>query len=215
MASKPAKPKTPGQLRAAAKKKAKIQAAKRTPEQKKATRASISAVVDTAKENREGAKVGRPPVYRPEICETVTRFCLLGMTDLELAQALGVSEQVISLWKEQHPEFLEAIDEGRHKADARVANSLYHRALGYSHKEDDIRTLSVGGGRSEIVITPTVKHYPPDTAAASLWLRNRQGAKWREKTEVEHSGRLSLDKLPDEELRAQLEELNRRLGIVK
>jgi hypothetical protein len=43
----------------------------------------------------------------------------------------------------------------------------------------------VGG---EIVITPTVKHYPPDTSAATLWLKNRQGAVWRDKVENVHVG---------------------------
>ena len=45
--------------------------------------------------------------------------------------------------------------------------------------------MASGNGQgSEIVITPTVKHYPPDTQAASLWLRNRQPQLWRDKTEV-------------------------------
>ena len=30
---------------------------------------------------------------------------------------------------------------------------------------------------------PYVEHYPPDTAAASLWLRNRQPKLWRERSE--------------------------------
>ena len=33
-------------------------------------------------------------------------------------------------------------------------------------------------------------HYPPDTQAASLWLRNRQPAKWRDRQEVNHTGTL-------------------------
>jgi hypothetical protein len=38
----------------------------------------------------------------------------------------------------------------------------------------------------EIVMTPTVKRYPPDTAAAIFWLKNRQRAKWRDKIEHDH-----------------------------
>jgi hypothetical protein len=48
-----------------------------------------------------------------------------------------------------------------------------------------------------------VKCYPPDTAAASLWLRNRQPAKWRDKTDVEHSGGISLTELAVEIVRAR------------
>ena len=73
---------------------------------------------------------------------------------------------------------------GKTRADALVSQSLLERAVGYSHPDVDIRTISVGNGLSEIIQTPIIKHYPPDTAAASLWLRNRQPDKWRDKPEV-------------------------------
>lgn len=161
---------------------------------------------------REGE--GRPSKYKPEFCEQATNYCLLGATDKELAKFFDVTESTIALWKVEHPEFSDSICEGRDKADAHIAKALYHRAKGYSHKEDDIRTVSIGGGRSDIVVTPTVKHYPPDTQAASLWLRNRQPGRWRDKVEVEHGGRLMLDQLPQEELDARFMELQARLGVV-
>jgi len=161
------------------------------------------------------AKLGRPSAYQPEYCQLATNYCLMGATDAELAKYFYVAEQTINNWKLQHPEFLESIANGREKADAHIAASMYHRAKGYSHVEDDIRTVAMGMNQgSEIVITPTIKHYPPDTAAASLWLRNRQPGKWRDKVDVEHSGRLRLDQLPDGELTERLAEVQKRLGIV-
>lgn len=132
-------------------------------------------------------KVGRPSSYKEEYAELAYKFCLLGATDTRLAEMFEVTISTIHEWKQSVPEFSSAIKKGREWADANVASSLYHRALGYSHAEDDIRTMSVGHGQSEIVITPTVKHYPPDTAAASLWLRNRQPQLWRDKIENVHS----------------------------
>ncbi|MOA55620.1 hypothetical protein D3C78_1794470 [compost metagenome] len=41
---------------------------------------------------------------------------------------------------------------------------------------------------NQVVREEYVEHYPPDTPAASLWLRNRQPAKWRDKIQTEHSG---------------------------
>ena len=120
--------------------------------------------------------MGRPTKYRPEYAEQVETLCLLGLTDKEIAANLGVAESTINKWKTEFPEFSESIKKGKVVADGAVAGALYHRALGYSHPEDDIR--SVGG---EIVITPTTKHYPPDTGAAIFWLKNRQPAKWRDK----------------------------------
>jgi hypothetical protein len=37
------------------------------------------------------------------------------------------------------------------------------------------------GNSKEPVYAEYTEHYPPDTGAASLWLRNRQPEKWRDK----------------------------------
>jgi len=131
--------------------------------------------------------VGRPTSYKEEYAELAFKFCLLGANNEKLAQLFEVAGATIDNWIRDIPEFLGAVKRGREKADAEVAHSLYHRALGYSHPEDDIRTLSIGQGQSEIVITPTIKHYPPDTGAATLWLKNRQPKLWRDKVENVHS----------------------------
>lgn len=127
--------------------------------------------------------VGRPTKYKPEYCELAYKFCLLGATDVRLAELFDVNPDTIATWKREYPEFSESCFKGRDIADAEIANSLYHRAKGYSHPEVDIKVI-----QNEIVKTPLIKHYPPDTNAASLWLRNRQSAKWRDKTEQEISG---------------------------
>lgn len=190
--------------------------AKKAPA-KKATGKKLARVTVNAEKKPEPEKrsVGRPTKYKPEYCDLAYKFCLLGATDKRLAELFEVNEDSIHEWKKIYPEFSESICNGREIADADIAKSLYHRAKGYSHPEDDIRTVSVGGGRSDIVITPTIKHYPPDTTAASLWLRNRQPALWRDKVDVEHSGKIGLDRLPDEELEARLMETMSRLGTLK
>jgi DNA-binding XRE family transcriptional regulator len=124
------------------------------------------------------AKVGRPTKYRPEYAEQVFKLCLLGATDEQLADFFGVSVQTIYNWTEQEPEFFESRRKGKEEADANVAHALYHRALGYSHPEEKIFSYEGGVVRAE-----TVKHYPPDTAAAFIWLKNRAG--WRDKQEVD------------------------------
>ena len=89
----------------------------------------------------------------------------------------------------KYPKFLESIKKGKINADANVAKSLYHRACGYQHKEDKIfHNPSAKKKKDRVVIVPTTKHYPPDTAAAFIWLKNRAG--WRDKQETE----LSLSK---------------------
>jgi hypothetical protein len=129
------------------------------------------------------APVGRPSSYKPEYAEQAYKLCLLGATDKKMADFFGVSEKTLNNWKTEVPEFLQSMSAGKEQADAVIAESLFHRAKGYSHPEVDIRVVD-----HAIVQTPLTKHYPPDTQAASLWLRNRQPKLWRDKVDMEHAG---------------------------
>ena len=130
----------------------------------------------------------RPSLFKPEYVEWAEKFARLGATDKDLASVFEVSLSTIEAWKRDKVEFLNALKRGKAQADAEVASKLFHRATGYEHPEDDIRTVSMGDGAgSEIVITPTVKHYPPDTTAAIFWLKNRRPDLWRDKVHQEIS----------------------------
>lgn len=134
-------------------------------------------------------KRGRPSAFRPEYAEQTYKLCLLGATDATLADFFGVSTQTINAWKKAQPDFLDAMKRGKSVADANVAHSLYHRAIGYEHEAVKILTVARGGNTgSDIEEVPYIERYPPDTAAAFIWLKNRQPAQWRDKQEVEHSG---------------------------
>ena len=131
----------------------------------------------------EEIKVGRPTDYKKEYCEQAYKLCLLGATDKEMADFFQVAESTFYLWKDKHREFSEALTRGKVGADAEIAKSLYHRAKGYEHKETITATF-----QGKITDTMDVtKHYPPDTPAATLWLKNRQPDKWRDKVEVDQN----------------------------
>lgn len=119
---------------------------------------------------------GRPSELNEKIIKQAYKLALLGLTDAEMADIWGVSETTVNNWKLAEPKFLESLKKGKVDADADVAASLYERAKGYAHPEEKVFC-------SDGVITThtTTKHYPPDTAAAMIWLRNRQGTKWRDK----------------------------------
>ncbi|MFO0157479.1 MAG: hypothetical protein ACK51V_00405, partial [bacterium] len=135
---------------------------------------------DTDKRGR-----GRPTDYKPEYCELATKFCLLGADDEDLARMFDVDVRTIYLWKDAHPDFIQAITEGKDIADAEISAKLFHRAKGYSHKAVKI-VADAKTGMEHIV--PYTEHYPPDTAACIFWLKNRQRAKWRDKVEQEVTG---------------------------
>lgn len=133
---------------------------------------------------------GRPTSFKKEYVEQARKLAALGATDREAAEFFKVAESTLYLWKHTHPEFSEALKVGKETADARVEQSLYRRALGYSH--DAVKIMTVEG---EVVQTPFVEHYPPDTTAAIFWLKNRRPDQWRDKQDVEHSGALKVEKI--------------------
>lgn len=127
---------------------------------------------------------GRPSDYDPENTpRQANKVCLMGATDADLADFFDVSETTINNWKNEHPEFLASIKEGKKQADANVARSLYERALGYEHSE-----VHVSNYQGEITLTPLTKHYPPETTAGIFWLKNRQPDKWRDRKHTEITG---------------------------
>lgn len=147
------------------------------------------------------SKRGRPTSYKSEYAEQAYKLCLLGATDVEMADFFGVTEQTLHNWRKAHPKFLESTTRGKMLADAEVAEKLFHRAKGYSH--DAVKIFNNNGIE---MIVPYIENYPPDTQAASLWLRNRQPKKWRDKQEIDHTSSdrsmspASAENLTDEQL---------------
>ena len=119
---------------------------------------------------------GRPTIWKDAFCELARKRCILGATNPELADFLGVSISSVELWMRTKPKFSRAIYGGREGFDERVSNALGLRALGYTHEDEQIFQF-----QGEIIRAKTVKHYPPDTEAAKFWLRNRNPSKWRDK----------------------------------
>lgn len=142
--------------------------------------------------------IGRPSKYRSEFAEQARKLCLLGATDKELADFFGISTGTLDNWKNEYPEFLSSLKEGKDLADAVVAEKLFKRATGYEHKA--VKIVADAKTKDEHIVEYT-ERYPPDTTACIFWLKNRQRDKWRDKVETEHSGNIGLvdflSELPD------------------
>jgi hypothetical protein len=119
------------------------------------------------------SNAGRPTLYKPEHAAEAYEHCLLGMTNAALAELFGVAPRTIDNWIADIAEFGNAVRAGRARADARVARSLYERAVGYRCTVER-KVLHRGEERT---LSSTVQ-YPPDTQACMFWLRNRWRALW-------------------------------------
>jgi len=106
---------------------------------------------------------GRPTLYRRELCDRLVEAMSEGLSAEAAAAEIGVSARSLFNWQHQHPEFLQAIQEGR------------QRALLWWEK----RALAMASGE------------PGNTQIVMLGLRNRSRAAhgWNNDTlKVEHTG---------------------------
>lgn len=132
---------------------------------------------------------GRPTDYKDEFARSAEKLTALGATDIELADFFEVNVRTIYRWKHDHDEFCHALNKGKDKADERVINSLYQKAVGY---EQEAVKIFMPGGATEPVYAPYREKIAPDTTAAIFWLKNRKPEQWRDKQEVSHTGSLEV-----------------------
>lgn len=141
-------------------------------------------------------KGGRPTDFRPEYCEQATALCRLGATDKEMAAFFGCAESTLYLWQKEHAEFSEAIRAGKLVADMEMANSMYKLGKGHDYYEDQavkVKDVQYADGKKiaeteRVEIVQVRKIVPPEMAAISMWLTNRQKDKWKHRVSNEHAG---------------------------
>src|SRR6266478_1068893 len=133
----------------------------------------------------EAIRTGRPTIYRPELATLARKLALLGATDQEMADASSTDQGTLDRWKTRHKEFRIAIQLGKIRADAEIAESLYNRARGMS-----LPAVKIFQGTPEAgpVIVPHQQHLPPDVGAAKLWLSRRQPDLRRERRRSTSAG---------------------------
>lgn len=154
----------------------------------KGTKCSIAQLGNTNSVGNKGG-TGNPRYaekWKDANVDLCFKFSLLGATEERLAEMFGVTKKTIFNWMHRNPAFREAYENGRAKADAEIAYSLYHRAKGFEHDDIELKVVSLGDGMgSEVQQIPVRRIYPPDTTAVRYWLNNRNPAKWADKKEGE------------------------------
>ena len=57
--------------------------------------------------------VGRPTEYKELFNEQVFEMALLGLSDVQMSNIIGISEVTFNAWKHKHPEFLKSLTQGK------------------------------------------------------------------------------------------------------
>lgn len=132
---------------------------------------------------RPMAKMGRPTKYHDRLTMLAARLLAeKGMTDVQIAEELEVTEATITGWKKKYPDFFSSLKEGKSSADDKVEAALYQRAIGFVNPK--AVKIFMPQGAPEPIYAPYEEYYAPDVAAAFIWLKNRRPEKWRDKHEV-------------------------------
>ena len=156
--------------------------------------------------NRGG---GRKTVYSPKMAAVARKCCERGMTDIEVADMLGIGLATLYRWKAEHPAFSRVFKLGKAEADDRVERSLYSRAIGYDYIAEKAAMTRHGEKTMRYR-----QHIPPDTAAAVWYLKNRRPDRWRDAHRHEHVTN-PYDHIEDAaELRALLTKQAQDLGLI-
>ncbi|MFA6103136.1 MAG: hypothetical protein WCV67_07015 [Victivallaceae bacterium] len=116
--------------------------------------------------------------YDENFPERAMRFAEDGLTDGQIAYRMGIARSSFYTYKQQHPEFAEAIEVGRDVIDSRIENRLLELALGNY-------TITTHVTDHEGRTRTTVKDAIPNLKAIQYWLERsdqRKGIK-REKQE--------------------------------
>jgi len=110
----------------------------------------------------------------------VRNLCLLGLTDNEISEELGLSVSTYYRWREEHAELDWTVREAKALADGEVAASVFKVATGFTKTEQRAVVTKTG-----VEIVDVEVEVDPDGKIGLQWLRQRQGRMWREVVVVE------------------------------
>ncbi len=121
----------------------------------------------------------------------VTAWAEAGVTEKNIAAALGISYSSLQSYKNRYLDFSKAFTRACAVADEAVENSLYKKCTGYTvklQKTFKVKRVIYEDGKKvsekeELVTGYDEVHVPADTNAQIFWLTNRQAEKWKRQPE--------------------------------
>lgn len=127
----------------------------------------------------------------PEGLNRVRGWARDGLTQVEIAEKMGITRNSLKTWKDRFPDFKEAIEKGKEHYDNKVVETLHRCATGYHYRESE--TLKDKDGN--MIQEKTFNRYAkPDITALIFWLKNRRPDLWRNVQQISVSAGPNVEK---------------------
>jgi DNA-binding XRE family transcriptional regulator len=107
----------------------------------------------------------------------VEKWARDGLTEQQIAKNLGIHQSTLEEYKLQYPEIKEALKKGKLPFIAEIENALAKRALGFEYTEEKTY-IKIENGKEVKYKEQTKRYYPPDVAACSILLKNKDRGNW-------------------------------------
>ncbi len=151
---------------------------------------------------------GRPTKYDAEYHPLMAwSYMQQNMTIEECAEKMGFAPATLYNWAKKYPDFKEALSQGAEKTNADVEKSLFKRAVGYSARKLKVEYDADGDVIRKIAEEVQVA---PETTAGIFWLKNRNPRKWRDKQDMELTGKDGGPIMTAEARRERIKELEEK-----
>lgn len=134
--------------------------------------------------------------YLKDIAEWVST-----MSEAQIAKALGIAMSSFELYKNEHPELRQALQEGKRTLVEELKDTLKKKARGFKYTEKKT-TVKQQNGTHVITVETYERYSPPDTGAIHLLLKNLDDT-WR--NDDADTMKLKRDKLEMERQKAESE----------
>lgn len=161
-------------------------------------------------EKERKSNAGAKGKYSDDFPLLVEGYARRRMTDIQICECLGISQDTFYQYKKKYSEFSEALKKGRKPIDIEVENALLKNALGYDYEEIHTEISKITDkagndtGKQHIKKKIVKKHQSGNLGAQIFWLINRLSDIWKQRKEDEQKDNM-------EEIKATLAEFVKAL----
>lgn len=141
-------------------------------------------------------KAGRKDRYETHVKPNLDRIPAWrkqGLTEQQVAKRMDVAVSTLNVYKNQHPELVEALKKGREELVEELETSLYKKAMGFEYEEEKKIIEKDINGKDKKKVEKTTKLSLPDTGALAFALKNLAPDKWKDRRETNITATVDME----------------------